>query len=251
MEQMERVQILGVPIDPVTQDEAVARISGYLTDGGKHHVMTPNSEMLVRSSKDSTFRSLLQSSEFNLPDSTGLLWAASFTGQTLKHRVTGVDTVERLLASLSSDHPVFLLGGRKGVGVRVRDRMLKQNPNLQIDTFEGTPSEEDAPDIIKKINDSGAHLLLVAYGAPKQDLWINQHLMNLTSVRVAIGVGGTFDFLSGSIKRAPKFMRAIGMEWLWRLILQPSRIGRIWRAVVVFPWLVVRGNVECKMKNEE
>lgn len=237
---MNRVVLLGVPIDPVTRDSAISVLSSMLSDGGKHHVCTPNNEMLVEASRNSTFRSVLQSSELNLPDSTGLLWAAAHTKQHLPQRVTGVDTVERLCASLSEDHPVFFLGGRKGVGQKAAQTLQTKNPRLQIaGVYEGSPSEDDAPGIIKKINDSGAHLLLVAYGAPAQELWINQHLLNLTSVRVAIGIGGTFDFLSGSIKRAPAFMRNIGLEWFWRLLLQPSRIGRIFTAVVHFPVLVV------------
>jgi N-acetylglucosaminyldiphosphoundecaprenol N-acetyl-beta-D-mannosaminyltransferase len=238
---MQRVLILGVPIDPVTQDEAVLRISQMLSDGGKHHVMTPNNEMLVKASSNETFKSLLQSSELNLPDSVGLLWAAKRTGQRLPERVTGVDTVERILLSLSSGCPVFLLGGRKGVGRKAAQKLKAQNPKLNVTTFEGSPSQEDAVEIIKRINDSGACLLLVAYGAPAQDLWINQHLLNLTSVRVAMGIGGTFDFLSGSIKRAPKWMQCAGLEWVWRLLMQPTRIGRIYTAVIRFPLLVLRG----------
>jgi N-acetylglucosaminyldiphosphoundecaprenol N-acetyl-beta-D-mannosaminyltransferase len=238
---MQRVRILGIPLDPVTQDEAVVRMSQMLTDGGKHHVITPNNEMIVTAQKNSIFKSLLQASELNLPDSTGLLWAAKHTGQSLPERVTGVDTVERLLRTLSSKHPVFLLGGQNGVGVRAGVRMKKENPQLVIYTFEGSPSEEDAAEIIKRINDSGAALLLVAYGAPAQEIWINQHIMQLTSVRLAIGIGGTFDFLSGSIKRAPKWMQKSGIEWVWRLLIQPSRIGRIFTAVIRFPLLVLRG----------
>ncbi len=238
---MQRVVILGVPIDPVTQDEALQRISAMLLDKGKHHVMTPNSEMLVAASKDNTFHSLLQSGELNLPDSTGLLWAARHTGQFLPERVTGADTVERLLKSLSSEDGVFLLGGRKGVGRRASEMLQKKNPKLRIvGAYEGSPSQDDAATILEQINDSGAHLLLVAYGAPAQDLWIHQYLPSLTSVRVAIGIGGTLDYLSGSLKRAPLRVRSSGIEWLWRLALQPSRIKRILTAVIVFPFLVMR-----------
>ena len=238
---MQRVRILGVPLDPVTQDEAVARISQMLSDGGKHHVMTPNNEMIVKAQSVPVFKSLLQTSELSLPDSTGLLWAAARTGQHLPERVTGVDTVKRILLTCSDQTPVFFLGGRKGVGQRALEAMQKENPRLRGEAFEGTPSEEDAAEIINKINDSEAILLLVAYGAPKQDWWINQHLLNLTSVKVAMGIGGTFDFLSGSIKRAPQCMQRARLEWLWRLIQQPSRIGRIYTAVIRFPLLVLRG----------
>lgn len=237
---MQRVRILGVPIDPLTQDEAIARISQMLSDGSKHHVMTPNNEMLVLAQKHSTFKSLLQTSELNLPDSTGLLWAAARSGQHLPERVTGVDTVERLLLSAGSECPVFFLGGKGGVGSRAAKKLATRNAQLVTFSYEGSPKEEDADEIIRQINDSGAQLLLVAYGAPAQDLWINQHLLSLTSIKVAIGVGGTFDFLSGSIKRAPRFLQKAGLEWLWRLLIQPSRIGRIYTAVIRFPLLVLR-----------
>lgn len=104
---------------------------------------------------------------------------------------------------------------------------------------EGSPREVDAQEIVDRVNASGAKLLLVAYGAPTQDLWIAKHLSQMPTVRVAMGVGGTFDFLSGNVQRAPRFMRSIGMEWLWRVILQPWRIKRIWTAVVTFPVLVL------------
>ncbi len=238
---MNRVHILGVPIDAMTLEEAVDHIRGFLGSTEKKHVATPNSEMLVEANANSAFKSLLQKTDLNLPDSSGLLWAAKKTGQHLLERVAGVDAVERLLLRLDGSCPVFFLGGRNGAGAKAAKKIQMQNAKCKITTFEGSPSKEDAKEIIQKINDSGAHLLLVAYGAPKQDLWINQYLMNLTSVRVAMGVGGTFDFLSGSIKRAPKWMRSLHLEWLYRFILQPSRIIRIWRAVVVFP-LLVRGD---------
>ncbi len=237
---MQRVTILGVPIDPVTMDQAIDRIRTML-NGGKHHVMTPNSEMLVEAAQNAAFRSLLHTSALNVPDSAGLLWAARMTGQRISERIAGVDLVTELCTKLGSEHPVFLLGGRDGVGVRTGDMLRKKNPRLVIaGTFEGSPSEEDAAEIISRINDSGAHLLLVAYGAPKQDLWIGTHLHALHSVHVALGVGGTFDVVSGVVKRAPKFFRTLGFEWLWRVMHEPWRIGRILTATVRFPLLVLR-----------
>lgn len=236
---MSRITLLGVPIDAVTMSEAVSRIRELL-NGGKHHVATPNSEMLVRAQSDAAFRSLLHSTDLNVPDSAGLLWAAKRTGQHLPERVAGVDLVTQLCGELSSDHPVYFLGAADGVAEQAARALLKKNPSLTVaGTYAGSPQREDAASIIQRINDSGAHLLLVAYGAPQQDMWINQHLLNLTSVRVAIGVGGTFDFLAGTIKRAPLWMRRAQLEWLWRLLLQPKRIGRILTATVVFPLLVL------------
>ncbi len=197
--------------------------------------------MLVAASRDARFAAVLRATALNLPDSTGLLWAARKTGQRLPERVTGVDTVERLCAGLGPETPVFLLGAAEGVAEKAADALRAKNPRLAVaGTLSGSPSAAEAAGIVDAINRSGARLLLVAFGAPAQDLWIARHAASLSSVRVAMGVGGTFDFLAGVRKRAPKWMRSIGLEWLWRFIRQPSRAGRMWNAVVVFPWLVIR-----------
>jgi len=197
--------------------------------------------MLVESIHNAQFRRVLESAAFNLPDSAGLLYAARWTHQQLPARTAGVDAVTALCGKLTQQHPVFLLGGAPGVAARAAHALQKMNPALRIvGTYAGSPSREEASDIVQRINGSGAHLLLVAYGAPLQDLWISEHMQDFTTVRLAMGVGGTFDFLAGTVRRAPKFLRALGLEWLWRLFLQPRRIRRIWNAVAVFPFLVLR-----------
>lgn len=236
---MSRIFILGVPVDAVSRREAVERIRGMLASNAQHHVMTPNSEMIVTSTKNKEFHNLLNTSDLNLPDSAGLLWAAKWTRQHLPERVTGVDTVINLCRSLNAEHPVFLLGAGEGVAEKAAEKLKASNPQLKIaGTFAGSPWE-DAEDLIRRINESGAHLLLVAYGAPAQDIWIDQHIKHMPHVRVAMGVGGTFDFLAGVRSRAPKWMQKMGLEWLWRLIKEPRRIGRIINAVIVFPILVL------------
>lgn len=239
---MERIFLLGVPIDPLTRVEAVACIRAMLGEARFHHVMTPNSEMLVAASGNPDFRALLNRTDLNIPDSAGLLWAARRAGCSLPERVTGVDTVTDLCSSLSSHHPVFLLGAWGDTAQKAADVLRKRNPALVIaGSYAGSPNDHDAEAIIRMINESGAHLLLVAYGAPKQDQWIDRYRNHLTSVRVAMGVGGTFDFIAGVHKRAPAFLQNMGLEWLWRVIREPKRLPRIWRAVAVFPWLVIRG----------
>lgn len=238
-----RVTLLGIPIDPVTMDEAVLLLRAALSVTKQHHVMTPNSEMLVEAQGNPRFRAVLHRSSLNLPDSRGLLWAARRTGQRLPERVTGVDTVEKLCRLLDGNHPVFLLGGKEGVAEKAAAVLKSRNAQLNIvGTFAGSPRKDDAAMLINLINETKPHLLLVAYGAPAQDLWIADSLQELKTVRVAMGVGGTFDFLAGVHTRAPIWMQRAGLEWLWRLIQQPSRWRRIWRAVVVFPWAVVRGH---------
>lgn len=251
---MQRVFLLGVPIDAVTQGEAVQRILVMLRSGWQRpasappcgatagkHVMTPNSEMLVEAVRNPAFHTLLRRTALNLSDSSGLLRMARWTGQRLPERVTGVDTVERLCEVLDENCPVFLLGGGGEVGGRAGARLMERNPQLRVvGTYAGSPREEDREEILRRINDAKPHLLFVAFGAPAQDLWIDRYLPRMPSVRVAMGVGGTFDFLAGVRKRAPVFLQRLGMEWAWRLLLEPWRMRRIWNAVVVFPLLVAR-----------
>ncbi|MDO8648504.1 MAG: WecB/TagA/CpsF family glycosyltransferase [Candidatus Peregrinibacteria bacterium] len=236
-----RITLLGIPIDAVTQTQAIEKLRVLVTQPGQHHVMTPNSEMLVASVRDATFRSVLQKSALNLPDSIGLVWMAKMTGQHLPERVTGVDTVTKFLTTLSPEHSVFLLGSAPGIADRAAETLMQMNAQLNIvGTHAGSPRDEDAPAIIEKIRSALPSILLVAYGAPAQDLWVDQHLASLPSVRLAMGVGGTFDFLAGTRKRAPLILQSLGLEWMWRLLLEPKRWKRIWNAVVVFPWFVLR-----------
>lgn len=238
---MDRVRLLGVPIDPVTASHAILRLKEFFVDGKQHHVMTPNSEMLVAASKDEPFRSLLNRTDLNIPDSQGLLYAARWTGQHLPERVTGVDTVQAFCTTLGKDIPVFLLGAAPGIAEAAADALKRQNPGLNVTgTFAGSPRDEDVSDILQRITMSGAKVLFVAYGAPKQDMWIDKHLKELPSVKIAMGVGGTFDFLAGVQKRAPSLFRSLGLEWLWRVVREPKRIGRIVTAVILFPLLVLK-----------
>ncbi len=243
-----RILLLGIPVDPVTPEEAIAVLKGFLSDGEQHHVMTPNNEMLVEASGNRAFADVLRSSSFNLPDSTGLLWAARRTGQQLPARVTGVDTVIRLCSELGQDQKVFLLGAAPGVAEKAAEALRRKHPALVIaGTHSGSPSDTDAPAIIQTINTSGASILFVAFGAPAQDMWIHRYLTDLPSVKVAMGVGGTFDFLAGMQKRAPLWMQNLGLEWLWRFIRQPSRAPRMWKALITFPWLVSRYGKEAPL----
>jgi len=239
---MSRIELLGVPIDRVTFAEAIEWLQSFLKEEGcQRHVVTPNSEMLAKSVRDPHFRHILHHTSLNLPDSTGLLWMARLTGQKFPERVAGVDTVQALCSSLNESTPVFLLGGRGNVARRTSHVLMKKNPRLNVvGVYEGSTDSQDAREIVRRINDSKPHLLLVAYGAPQQDLWIEKYLLKMPSVRLAMGVGGTFDFIAGVQKRAPVFLQRIGLEWLWRLIHEPKRFKRILNAIVVFPLLVLR-----------
>jgi N-acetylglucosaminyldiphosphoundecaprenol N-acetyl-beta-D-mannosaminyltransferase len=236
-----RSTVLGIPLDDVTPAEAVQQLHTLLRGGGQHHVATPNNEILVAATHLPDLATILQRTSLNLPDSTGVAWAMRRQGAHLRERVTGVDTVARLCAELTADTPVFLLGAANGVARAAGETLTQHNPQLRIvGTHAGSPRSEDAPGILERIRTAAPHLLLVAFGCPAQERWIATYLPELPSVRVAMGVGGTFDFLAGRVPRAPRVCQQLGLEWLWRLTQQPSRWRRILTATVIFPWLVLR-----------
>ncbi len=236
-----RVTLLGIPIDPVTDDAAVMKILNFLESNRQHQVATPNSEMLVEAVRNREFRRILQGSSLNIPDGAGLLWMARLTRQTIPRRVTGVDTMRELCRVLTPEQPIFLLGARSGVAEKTAMALKERNARLKIaGTYAGSPREGDAREILARINASNPAILFVAFGSPAQELWIKRYLPSLTGVRVAMGVGGAFDFIAGVQKRAPRFVQKLGLEWAWRLAREPRRIGRIWNAVLVFPSLVLR-----------
>jgi len=274
---VERITILGIPVDAVSQQEAIRCIVQFCRSAGQFHIATPNPEMLVEASKNPEFKKVLQNTAMNIPDGAGLVWAlrrgmrgrrsdrgdssrtsvpslTSVPPPTSVVRLTGTDLLQKITTSESRLCPperIFLLGAAPGVAEKAAVELKKRNPAIRdIGTWSGSPSVEDEAEIIRRINtfsftprssggSGGGHILLfVAFGAPKQDLWIARNLKKLPSVKIAMGVGGALDFLSGRKKRAPRWMQAIGIEWLWRLILEPRRVGRIWNAVVVFPWMI-------------
>lgn len=234
------VFILGIPIDNVTLDEAAERIAMMAKGSTQCHVMTPNPEMLVEATKNPAFLSVLQSSSLNIADGVGVIFASRFLGTPLRERVTGTDVLSELCGR-DDIGSVFLLGAAPGIADRAAAKLRREHPALAIaGTYAGSPSvaEEDA--IIERINASGARLLFVAFGAPIQDLWIRRNLQRMPGVNVAMGVGGSFDFLAGVRLRAPGLLRAIGLEWLWRFLVEPARFWRIVTAVIVFPFLVLQ-----------
>jgi N-acetylglucosaminyldiphosphoundecaprenol N-acetyl-beta-D-mannosaminyltransferase len=238
---MSRIFLLGIPIDAVTRAQAVTLMHNMLMSHRQCHVTTPNNEMLVQASRMPAFAKVLRATALNLPDSTGLLLASRLNGTPLPQRVTGVDTVTELCGGFTVGMSVFLLGAGDKIAARAAIELTGRNPRLHIaGAYSGSPRDEDAAAIVGRINASGARLLLVAFGSPAQDLWIARHLSSMPNVRVAMGVGGTFDFLAGSVKRAPRMLRALGLEWAWRFALQPSRARRMFDALIVFPWLVLR-----------
>jgi N-acetylglucosaminyldiphosphoundecaprenol N-acetyl-beta-D-mannosaminyltransferase len=234
------ITVLGVRVDDVTMSEALARVDDLMQEPGQHQVVTVNPEFIVAAQKDAMFAQALTESALNLPDGANLLRAAQAQGTPLRERVAGTDFVWYLCGvAAECGWKVFLLGGRNGVGGLAAARLQARYRHLKIaGTFEGSPDPAAEAEILSRIRESGAELLFVAYGAPAQELWIHRQRDKLSNVRVAVGVGGAFDFIARRVRRAPGWMQNLGLEWLFRLALQPWRARRQW-ALVLFVFRIM------------
>jgi len=198
-------------------------------------IFTPNNEMIVETKKDPDFLKTLQVANYALPDSTGIILSSKFLAwKPLRKRITGVDLTKQFLEE-NKKYRVFLLGGKKGAAASVLNRYTKV-----VDYYDGVVNDETTEQVLRKIKFSGAEILFVALGAPKQEKWLVENRDKLRGVKLAFGVGGSLDFLSGIQKRAPRVVRWIGLEWLWRLMTDFSRIKRIYKATFVFGWVCLK-----------
>lgn len=226
-----RIHILGTPVDALTYDDWLDLIGQWVAaDDRARQVCTTNPEFVMMAQRDPNFRNILDRADLCVPDGVGLLWAARRLGTPLPGRVTGSDGLPIIAErAAQTGWRIFLLGAAPGVADEAAAVLRDRYPGVQIvGTYSGSPAPEDEDAIVRRVNDSHADLLFVAYGAPQQDKWIARNLPRLHVV-MAMGVGGSLDFIAEVVPRAPQWMRNAGLEWLYRLYLQPSRIGRMTR----------------------
>ncbi len=230
---MNSLYFLGVRVDDVTLEEAVQHVARFVEERRPRQVATVNPEFVMAAQRESDFKAVLNSADLCVPDGVGLMWGSWLLRRPLRGRVPGVDLVWRL-AALAADRgwSLFLLGGFDGAGRQTAERFCRRHPKLHIaGLYEGDPGD---PQAFEEVRRTQPDLLLVAYGAPAQDLWIAAHKDDL-GVPVSMGVGGTFDFIAGRTKRAPAWLRRLGLEWLHRLAHQPWR----WRRMLALPQFAV------------
>ncbi|GAB4525016.1 MAG: hypothetical protein OHK0046_40320 [Anaerolineae bacterium] len=228
---IDRIRILGLPVDAITYEAWLARIETWVQQKDRvHHVCTTNPEFMMIAQRDPNFHNILQRADLCVPDGVGLLWAARHLGRPLPERVTGSDGLPVIAArAAEKGWRLFFLGAAPGIAEQAAAVLRQQHPTLHIvGTYSGSPAPDEEDDIVARINASSADILFVAYGAPAQDKWIARNTSRL-NVAMAMGVGGAFDFIAGVVPRAPRWMREAGLEWLYRLYLQPRRIGRMMR----------------------
>ena len=246
------VNILGIYPGRSSFIDIAEQCEQWLLSGAAigHRIVTVNPEFLVEAQKNEQFRNVLATADIRIADGIGLVFASFFLygWNNRLHRCTGVDFTWKL-AEMCHSHKktMYLVGGRDGIAVRTAHTIEKKFPGIIAGAEVGLQSGRDIDTdeaqslaVCERIRAAQPDILLVALGAPRQDLWIAEYLSILPSVRIAIGVGGTFDYLAGVVPRAPSVVRKLGLEWFYRLICQPHRLNRIITATIRFPFAVVR-----------
>lgn len=231
------MQLLGVSICEATKDAIMAQVKRFLSEPQFHRIATVNPEFLVMSDRDPAFKQSLLSADLCVADGIGIVWAGWLQGASIS-RFPGTDLLHEVLLIAERDsHPVFLAVKKDGLSSyeEICSAFIKKYPGLVIHGMDVPISEA----LHSRFTIQDSRIMLCNFGAPAQELFLESFRNNPGDVRLAMGVGGAFDFLTGKQKRAPHFLRAIGLEWLWRLVLQPERWKRIWNAVIVFPVTVL------------
>lgn len=223
------VYVLGMPLDPVTPDEAVGIITSALEDGGFFAVVTPNPTMIMAAQREPGLAQAIKSADLRLADGVGVVDAARRAGTPLPARVTGVDTGRAVLEKAAGNGTrVWLLGGKAGVAEEAAARLKRELPGLTVaGTADGYFDEEDSAELIGRITAAGTELLIVCLGSPRQEIWVMEHAAELSGVRVAMTLGGSLDVWSGNARRAPGLLCRMKLEWLWRMCSQPRRFAFI------------------------
>lgn len=229
------IEILGCRLDLLDAEAATERILDFARTGAGAQVVTLGTEMVVHAQRDPAFRDVVNRAALSLCDTVGLLAVARRRGASLSERVTGVELVERLCARAAADGTrIYLLGGAEGVAADAAAVLEARFPGLQIaGVRNGFFGGDDMARIMAEIRASDAQILFVGLGSPRQEFFLAEHL-RATGCGAGIGVGGSFDVLSGRVRRAPRLWRRMGLEWFYRLLREPQR----WRRQLALPYFV-------------
>jgi len=226
--------ILGVKIDDLNMAETLSVVEKWIWNPGPHYIVTPNPEFVIAAQTDQLFKKILNSADLAIPDGVGLKLSG------VKNTVSGTDLMKELVRlSAEKGFTVGFLGGKDGVAKKCAECLLRKYPNLKISYVSsgGIVDKNGNPSQTTNYKLPPTDLLFVAFGHIKQEKWIASNLENIP-VKLAMGVGGAFDYLSGSVPRAPEWIRRLGFEWLFRLIVQPWRIRRQ-IALLKYLWLIM------------
>ncbi|MYL20138.1 WecB/TagA/CpsF family glycosyltransferase [Halobacillus litoralis] len=218
-------QFLGVDVSSHSYEQLKQNVLDDINEKRQSFIVAINPEKILKAQEDQDLKALLNKATYQIPDGVGVLLASKLKKGGIKERVTGIDMLLTLCEQAAANgKSVFLYGAKPGVAAEAKDKLVEQYPNLHVaGVMDGY--EKDEQKVIQTINESGADILFVALGSPRQEYWIVDHMKEL-NVRIFQGVGGSFDVISGRVKRAPALFQRFGVEWLYRLISEPWRIKR-------------------------
>jgi N-acetylglucosaminyldiphosphoundecaprenol N-acetyl-beta-D-mannosaminyltransferase len=247
-----RVNFFGMPVVDLKMGDLVSQIEDHLVKRESTHIINLNPHHFLIAQRDVEFARIFEGGDTVFTDGIGIAFASHLGGKTIQHRYTGLDLMSNLCAlSAEKGYSVFLFGGQHGIVERCAENLQKQFPGLRIAGALEPPHAEDIDEfanhgIIQSINEAHPDLLFVALGAPKQEKWIERYRDRLT-VPIMMGVGGSFDILGGRFARAPRWMRAIGLEWLFRLAREPRRLSyRYLIGIPQFIFLILRLKIQSR-----
>ncbi len=233
---MKSMRILDIRVDKVNRQEALSACVQGMKEDFPFVVVTPNSEIVYRATKDMKLKRIIESASLVVPDGIGLVVGSKMVREPLQERVTGIDLMGSLLQFANEEgKSVYLLGGKPGIAQKAGENIKKQYPDLILagthhgyfaGLHAGKKGHEEEEKIIKEICMANVDMLFVALGAPSQEYFIEEY-KNRLKAKLLMGVGGSLDVISGEVQRAPEFYQKAGLEWLYRLMKEPSRIGRM------------------------
>lgn len=235
------MKILNARVDNFSKRDVVQKVGSFLEEEKFHHVATVNPEFVLKAQEDEEFRNILNDCDLNVADGVGIWFAFLRFGKFLKARMAGADLVEEILKLAErNNHKVFLLAEKNGLSSweETKIAILRKYPKIEI---AGINLDKNTPFTDYQLPVTSYEIIFCSFGAPAQEKLLHSLKSQKDSrIRLAMGVGGSFDFLTGKRKRAPKIMRKIGLEWLWRFIQEPKyRAKRIWKAVIIFPIKII------------
>lgn len=235
----DHTHILGSKLDLISKQDMSDLFRKWLQGREFNHVITLNPEICLLAEKDDEYHKIIKKSALSVDDGIGLQIAAKIFGAKMPERITGRDVIDNLCKlAIDNNKKIYLLGAAAGVAQKAGEVLKKKYPGLIIAGAEEGISKKgfllDSPELIDRIKLSKAEILLVAFGAPKQERWINYNQKKLTNVRIAVGIGGLLDYMAGEVAQPHPFVQKAGLEWLFRLFTQPTRAGRIFNATAVF-----------------
>ena len=252
------LKVLNVRVNKITAEEIINKIEKFLLSEKQHYLVTFNPEMAVEARRDNHFQGIINQADLVIPDGVGIILAGKIIDRKISlKKISGIDLIYKICeAEFIKDKKIYLLGAGEKVAEKTAN-ILKQkysrlsivgaeegieisNTRYQVSKSNNKSLSELNNKLIQRINKAEPDILFVAFGSPNQEKWIFENLKKMPSVKLAMGVGGSFDFISGKIKRAPLVFRKLGLEWFWRLMLEPRRTKRIYNATIKFSWLVLK-----------